>query len=86
MTRQGPRLGKDHGKECWGQCEKLGKSSGPRLKYGLINQETLDRQNSVKMTEKRDRKIGIPSLIKVGYFLSILKFLDLNSKISSQPF
>lgn len=47
MARLGPKLGK----ECWvqGQCERLGQSSGPRLKYGWF--ESLDRQNSVKMTE-----------------------------------
>ena len=40
---------------------------------------TSDRQNPVKMN--KTGKSRISTLIKTGYFLSLLKFLDLNSDV-----
>ena len=47
----------------------------------ITDQVTLDRQKSVKMTDIGKSRIRSP--IKVGYFLSPLKLLDLNSDIES---
>ena len=58
------------------------KKKSPR-KIKIVNFETLDWEKSVKMTEFD--KSRIQSLTKIGYFLSPLKFLDLNRNIKSEP-
>lgn len=45
---------------------------------------TSDRQKLLKMTETGKSRIS--TLIKTGYFLSLLKFLDLNSDVEFQPY
>ena len=56
-----------------------------RFNWKTIQAEVIImHRKSVKMTEID--KSRIRNLIKVGYFLSLLKFLNLNSFIKLQPF